>query len=267
MTTDAQTILGIAAGQIGYHEGQDPDGTWNNVEKYAEQVATLKWAQGQPWCCVFTSWCAQDAKMNQLYPCTASCAEGVAWFQAEKRWSEYPAIGAQVFFGAGGSAHTGLVEHYDDTTIWTIEGNANDGHAPAGVGDAVIRATHQRTDPYVFGYGYPDFPEGIQSADPAWPHRPVPTPPPAPGFQPFPGVAWFHGEHSSPIITAMGERLVAEGCSAYRVGPGPQWTDADRQSYQLWQEKLGFHGTQPGGDADGWPGALSWAALHVPHVQ
>jgi hypothetical protein len=266
LTTDVQQILSIAVSQIGYHEGQDKDGTWNNIEQYAEQVPGLAWAQGQPWCAVFVSWVAEQAKLNALFPLTASCAAGVEWFQKVNRWSEYPAIGAQVFFGAGGGEHTGIVESYDDTTIWTVEGNANDGHAPAGVGDAVIRTTHVRTDAYVYGYGYPHYPDGITSADPAWaPHAPAAPAPPA-GTQPFPGVAWFHGAHKSPIVTQMGERLVAEDCSAYKVGPGPQWTDADRQSYQKWQLKLGFHGTEPGGDADGWPGALSWAALKVPHT-
>jgi hypothetical protein len=57
----------------------------------------------------------------------------------------------------------------------------------------------------------------------------------------------------------MGKRLVAEGCSAYSSGPGPQWTNADLSSYKLWQEKLGFTGA----DADGWPGKTSWDKLRV----
>ncbi|KAL4893294.1 hypothetical protein BDV59DRAFT_29180 [Aspergillus ambiguus] len=78
--------------------------------------------------------------------------------------------------------------------------------------------------------------------------------------EPFPGAAWFQSEPNSPIITAMGQRLVAEGCGKYSVGPGPQWTDVDRESYRCWQEKLGYTGA----DADGWPGATSWDQLKVP---
>lgn len=262
-TTDAQEILTLAAGQLGYHEGQDQDGTWNNIEKYVTALPSLTWAQGEPWCAIFTSWLAQAAKLNTLYPCTASCAEGVQWFKGRGRFSEYPAVGAQVFFGEGGAEHTGIVESYDANIITTIEGNANDGHAPAGVGDAVIRTVHQRRNPYVYGYGYPDFPDGIQNADPRFAHE---NPRPAAGYQPFPGAAWFEADpaHISPIVTAMGQRLVEEGCSAYHVGPGPQWTDADRQSYQKWQLKLGYKGTAPGGDADGIPGQESWDKLRVP---
>lgn len=76
----------------------------------------------------------------------------------------------------------------------------------------------------------------------------------------FPGAAWFQSAPNSPIITAMGRRLVAEGCGKYAVGPGPQWTEVDRASYRCWQEKLGYTGA----DADGWPGQTSWEQLRVP---
>ncbi|KAL4877830.1 N-acetylmuramoyl-L-alanine amidase domain-containing protein [Aspergillus karnatakaensis] len=77
---------------------------------------------------------------------------------------------------------------------------------------------------------------------------------------PFPGAAWFKSQPNSPVITAMGKRLVAEGCSEYSVGPGPQWTTADKNSYSCWQRKLGYTGA----DADGWPGQASWDKLKVP---
>ncbi|WP_432155462.1 peptidoglycan-binding protein [Streptomyces sp. bgisy153] len=91
-------------------------------------------------------------------------------------------------------------------------------------------------------------------------HRPAPAGT-APAYQPYPGAAWFRTHPHSPIVTAMGRRLVAVGCSAYAKGPGPQWTEADRRSYAKWQRRLGFTGA----DADGWPGARSWAALKVPY--
>ncbi|MFF9787211.1 peptidoglycan-binding protein [Streptomyces nigrescens] len=81
-------------------------------------------------------------------------------------------------------------------------------------------------------------------------------------YEPFPGSAFFHGGRNSPIVTAMGRRLVAEGCGAYRTGPGPNWTNADRESYRRWQKKLGYSGA----DADGIPGKASWEKLRVPNV-
>ncbi|MFD4942381.1 peptidoglycan-binding protein [Streptomyces sp. NPDC058239] len=61
-------------------------------------------------------------------------------------------------------------------------------------------------------------------------------------------------------MTAMGKRLVAEGCGRYEEGPGPDWTDADRKSYTAWQHKLGYRGK----DADGVPGKVSRDRLKVP---
>ncbi|BCK73996.1 hypothetical protein Srufu_079490 (plasmid) [Streptomyces libani subsp. rufus] len=86
--------------------------------------------------------------------------------------------------------------------------------------------------------------------------------PSTPRYEPFPGSAFFHGGRHSPIITAMGRRLVAEGCGKYRSGPGPNWTNTDRASYAAFQRKLGYSGDA----ADGIPGAKSWAALKVPKV-
>ncbi|MCI3274964.1 peptidoglycan-binding protein [Streptomyces cylindrosporus] len=85
---------------------------------------------------------------------------------------------------------------------------------------------------------------------------------PASAYEPFPGAAFFTTGRRSAVITAMGRRLVAEGCGRYEVGPGPTWTAADRRSYAAWQHKLGYGGA----DADGVPGATSWARLRVPRV-
>ncbi|MGW1814156.1 peptidoglycan-binding protein [Streptomyces sp. NPDC002125] len=80
-------------------------------------------------------------------------------------------------------------------------------------------------------------------------------------LEPFPGASFFHGGRHSSVITAMGRRLVAEGCGKYKSGPGPNWTNADRASYKAWQQKLGYTGS----DANGIPGATSWAKLRVPN--
>lgn len=90
----------------------------------------------------------------------------------------------------------------------------------------------------------------------------VPAKPAAPKYEPFPGSAFFKVGRKSPIITAMGRRLVAEGCGRYKQGPGPEWTEVDRQSYAAWQRKKGYSGE----DADGIPGKSTWDALKVPNV-
>ncbi len=81
-----------------------------------------------------------------------------------------------------------------------------------------------------------------------------------PALAPFPGAKFFHEGQRSPVIASMGKRLVAEKCGKYRTGPGPEWTDVDRESFAAWQRKIGFEGT----DADGIPGKTSWDRLRVP---
>ncbi|MEU2181089.1 peptidoglycan-binding protein [Streptomyces thermolilacinus] len=113
------------------------------------------------------------------------------------------------------------------------------------------------------GFAMPGMRERVQRRLGAAPSGGTPAPKPAtPRYQPFPGTAFFRSGPSSPVITAMGRRLVAEGCGHYQVGPGPRWSEADRRSYAAWQRKLGFTGA----DADGWPGAASWNVLKVPYT-
>lgn len=74
----------------------------------------------------------------------------------------------------------------------------------------------------------------------------------------YPGPAWFASMPTSPIITAMGQRLVAQGCGRYKEGPGPACGQADVDSYEAWQAKIKVD--------VGWPpGKESWDALRVPN--
>ncbi|MCQ4211829.1 peptidoglycan-binding protein [Streptomyces longispororuber] len=93
--------------------------------------------------------------------------------------------------------------------------------------------------------------------------EPTPKPKPKTEYEPFPGGGFFHVGRSHPMITMMGHRLMAESCSRYESGPGPEWTEADRTSYAAWQHKLGFKGK----DADGIPGKVSWDLLKVPKTR
>ncbi|MGY5131283.1 GH25 family lysozyme [Streptomyces nigrescens] len=160
MTKLVETVIRIAKAENGYREGV------NNKQKFSPAVPSLEWSQNQAWCATFVSWVALKAGAASLFPRTASCLAGVAWFKARKRFSEYPAIGAQAFYGAGGGVHTGLVYDYDGTYIYTVEGNTNDNGGAEGNG--VYLKKRARRDAHVYGYGYPGYPEGIKSADPAW---------------------------------------------------------------------------------------------------
>jgi hypothetical protein len=188
-----EKLLTIAKGEVGYHEGRS-NGHWNNFQRYSPAVPGLEWSQNQAWCCTFVAWLALKAGAEKLYPRTASCQVAVAWFKKAGRFSEYPAVGAQVFFGPGGGSHTGVVVSYDADYIYTIEGNTNDNGSAEG--DGVYTRKRERRSAHVYGYGYPKFPEGIVNADPAFKGenpakhaapKPVPAPPkPAPRPAPKP---------------------------------------------------------------------------------
>ncbi|MFG2515954.1 peptidoglycan-binding protein [Streptomyces sp. NPDC048584] len=63
-------------------------------------------------------------------------------------------------------------------------------------------------------------------------------------------------------ITAVGEALVDAGFGKhYKVGPGPEWSDADTRNYQAFQLAMGYEGTAPHQDADGVPGEVSLQQL------
>jgi hypothetical protein len=83
--------------------------------------------------------------------------------------------------------------------------------------------------------------------------------PALPRYEPYPGAGFFHGGRHSPLITAMGRRLVAVGCGAYSSGPGPNWTNADKESVRRFQKKRGFKQT-------GIPDKATWDALKIPNV-
>lgn len=171
-TPTADKVIALAKTQVGYHEGRS-GGVWNNHQKYSPTVPGLEWSQGMAWCATFISWLALKSGLAALFPRTASTVVAASWYQQRGRWSTYPAIGAQGFLAHGSAEfHTFLVTGYDAQYIYTIEGNSNNNGSPQG--DGVYALKRRRSDAVVEGYGYPAYPEGIVSDDPAWAsHNPV----------------------------------------------------------------------------------------------
>lgn len=94
---------------------------------------------------------------------------------------------------------------------------------------------------------------------PAFPAVPV-TPPTKPKYEPFPGAAWFSMGRTSPIVTAMHDRLVAVDCGKYKSSANKNVIGSgDKASYEAWQKKCGFPGDWP-------PGKTTWDLLKVPNV-
>lgn len=159
--TRIHKLVRIAGSQVGYHEGRS-GGHWDNHQKYSPAVPGLEWSQNQPWCCTFVSWLAMKAGLADLFPRTASCKVAMDWWKQRGQWSEYPAVGAQVIYGGG--VHTGIVTGFDDTYVYTIEGNTNTNGSAEG--DGVYRKKRLRRDAYVTGYGYPATKHHLKTADP-----------------------------------------------------------------------------------------------------
>ena len=157
-------VIAVARSQVGYREGY-AEGGWNNITRYADEVPGLSGYQGQSWCMTFTSWVAMRAGVPSIFPRGVDCSAGVAWFTSASRWSWFPALGAQVFYGTSGQDHTGIVCAYDATYIWTVEGNTSD--TGSSEGDGVYLRKRKRADAVVYGYGLPAYAEGVVTADPA----------------------------------------------------------------------------------------------------
>lgn len=154
MNTHVLKVVRIAISEIGYHEGE------NNYNKYAPDLEQwYGWnIQNQPWCDIFVDWCfvtaygmelASKLLCEPIGSASASCAVSMSRFQSAGQFTfDCPQVGDQVFFGAGGGSHTGLVVSVDGNSFDTIEGNTSDG---------VYRRHHSVGDGYTYGFGHPDY--------------------------------------------------------------------------------------------------------------
>lgn len=78
----------------------------------------------------------------------------------------------------------------------------------------------------------------------------------------FPGAECFVLGQKSPYVTKLGEMLTKAGYGKgkkgfYKVGPTPTFTEVDRLSLQRFQAEH----RELAGDADGYPGPLTWKLL------
>ena len=80
---------------------------------------------------------------------------------------------------------------------------------------------------------------------------------------PFPGKSFFKPRKRSPIIAAMHDRLVAEGCDGYATETQKDkdvWGPGDERSFAMWHRKIGISGPAE----NGIPREDSWDRLCVP---
>ena len=153
----ATDIVGVARTQLGYQE--------NGVgTKYGYWY--IPSFVNQPWCAMFISWCANQAKIpTTQIPRFASCTLGMQWFQSQKRWynSKYfggkytPKKGDIVFYCDAGvqsySSHVGIVLGVNGNYLHVIEGNSTN----ASVCEFTNNSSRTLTSSYVIGYGHPKY--------------------------------------------------------------------------------------------------------------
>ncbi|QFG07929.1 endolysin [Streptomyces phage Intolerant] len=230
------------------------DGSQNKVQAWYRSRNGSAYSGNFAWCDASITWAAvQSGNYDAVCHGTdfAYTVAHAARFQAKGEWhTDIAGIqrGDIVFFdwagtnSVGAIDHVGIVTSVSGSTVYTIEGN---------IGNVCARKV--RYSNYIVGYGRPKYAAESKPSGSTGSGSTV-------KYQPFPGASWFKASPKSSIVTRMGKRLVAEKCSAYKSGPGPQWTTVDKASYQKWQKKLGYTGS----DADGWPGKTSWDKLKVP---
>ncbi|MEV0823859.1 peptidoglycan-binding protein [Nonomuraea rubra] len=148
----AKSVIKVALAEVGYRE------TGNNHQKYAPAVPGLEWAQDDPWCHTFVSWCAMMADADDIIPKTASCLTGVAWFDRRNRLHDSPKVGDIVYYGRNGGTHVEIVTEVESGRFKTVGGNTRgdlgDGYAE---GDAVAVKWVFKNASNVYAFGRPAY--------------------------------------------------------------------------------------------------------------
>ena len=145
-------IIKIAASQIGYKE------TGDDWTKYGAWYGM----NGNPWCAMFVSWCANQAQIPQgIIPKLAYVPYIVNFFLQRGRYkargSYTPRKGDIVFFGD--SDHVGLVEGVSGNNVITIVGNTSSG-GNVSDGEGVYRRVRPLgSGSWVMGFGIPNYQE------------------------------------------------------------------------------------------------------------
>jgi len=97
---------------------------------------------------------------------------------------------------------------------------------------------------------------GVDKDKPNGPAAPPATNKPKPPA--FPGRKYFGAGANNKYVTQLGTQLKKKGFGKhYNVGPGPKWSDADRLNVRDFQRS----DKRLAGDADGYPGPLTWQLL------
>lgn len=149
----ASQVIAVASAEVGYLEKKSNASLDNKTANAGYANITKYWRdiypsfQGQPWCDCFVSWCfvatyGTDVANKLLCGGVKSfyTPTSAQYYKSKGRFDKNPKAGDQIFFTNNGSIsgvyHTGIVEKYDGTWVYTIEGNtsSSSGVVPNGGG-------------------------------------------------------------------------------------------------------------------------------------
>ena len=184
-----EKLLEIARQEVGYLEkswtayNADPTIIYDktagagrdNVTKYAKEMDELNVyntpKQGYAWCKVFVDWCMVQAfgierATQLLYGWTAGVTEEYNWFTNNKQIFNEPEVGDLIIFG--NCDHIGIVTDYDNSRVYTIEGNTSGATGLVANGGGVAAKSYSRNSSYIKCYARPEY-EGTPEPQPVPP--------------------------------------------------------------------------------------------------
>lgn len=168
-----ECIVYIAGTQVGYYE----KATNASLDSFTANAGNGNYTKygawyglnGQPWCAMFVSWCANQANVStSIIKKTASCDTSMNFFKANGRFyassayggSYTPKVGDIFFTGPNSSdaTHTGIVVGVSSSTITVIHGNSTSNGQ-----DQVRKSTYSLTSTSLLGFGNPNYGESTHS--------------------------------------------------------------------------------------------------------
>ena len=182
--TDAQKVLAVALGEVGYLEKETAENLDSRTENagdenytmYARDLDGLDFynsdKNGHAWCDVFVDWCFVQAfgehralKMTfqpgwNVLNRGAGCRYSCRYYQLRGRLFDSPQPGDQIFFYAADGetvCHTGLVYAADESYVYTVEGNTDSAPGVEANGGSVRKKQYLLSDERIAGYGRPDY--------------------------------------------------------------------------------------------------------------
>ncbi len=167
-------LVNVCLTQVGYHEGNSPgDIDGSNPGGYQDYTEYGRWYGEEmlgtdpfytPWCAMFVSWAARQARMPEYVLNTSAYAHvgsNPCYFHVPYRSSAIysPKTGDLIFYDYTGTGtgwnHVGIVLFVEGGVVWTIEGNYS---------KRVIVMRHAVNDSTIRGYGVPDYPSAAAAS-------------------------------------------------------------------------------------------------------